>query len=198
MQRVIGELRAPLDLADDRQCAAGNLLADALLDRVQGAQIAMTVTGHWTTGLEAGPLTLGALNAAIRSPANPAEVNVTGAQIAGFLQAALKPENASRRLRVLRGVAVGMPHIAGMRVRYDPASFELVEARVGDEPLELDRHYVVAATDLEFYDFMGYLVIPAEQIRFEVPTIMPEVLEDYIARRSPLGAPDANRIVASR
>jgi len=98
---------------------------------------------------------------------------------------------------VLRGVAVGMPHIAGMRVRYAPASFELVEARVGDEPLQLDRHYVVAATDLEFYDFMGYLVIPSEQIRFEVPTIMPEVLEDYIARRSPLGAPGVDRIVAS-
>lgn len=197
MQRVIGELRAPIDLADDRQCAAGNLLADALLDRVKRAQIALTVTGHWTTGLEAGPLTLGALNSAIRSPANPAEVSVTGAQIAGFLQAALKPENASRQLRVLRGVAVGMPHVAGMRVRYDPASFDLVEAYVGDEPLYLDRYYVVAATDLEFYDFMGYLVIPAEQIRFEVPTIMPEVLEDYIVQHSPLGAPSAERIVAS-
>jgi 5'-nucleotidase len=196
MQRVIGELRAPIDLADDRQCAAGNLLADALLDRVQNAQIAMTVAGHWTTGLEVGPLTLGALNSAIRSPANPAEVSVTGAQIAGFLQAALRPENASRQLRVLRGVAVGMPHVAGMRVRYDPASFNLVEAHVGGEPLQPDRRYVVAATDLEFYDFLGYLVIPAEQIRFEVPTIMPEVLGDYIAQRSPLGAPGVDRIVA--
>lgn len=198
MQRVIGELHTPIDLADDRQCSAGNLLADALLDRVKRAQIALTVTGHWTTGLEAGPLTLGALNSAIRSPANPAEVSVTGAQIAGFLQAALKPESASRQLRVLRGVAVGMPHVAGMRVRYDPGSFDLVEAYVGDEPLQADRRYVVAATDLEFYDFMGYLVIPADQIRFEVPTIMPEVLEDYIAQRSPLGAPSADRIMASR
>jgi 2',3'-cyclic-nucleotide 2'-phosphodiesterase (5'-nucleotidase family) len=57
MTKVVGELKEPLDLADDRECAVGNLLADALLDRVEGAEIAMVLSGLWETGLEAGPLT---------------------------------------------------------------------------------------------------------------------------------------------
>ena len=35
------------------------------------------------------------------------------------------------------------------------------------------------------------------QFEFEVPTIMPEVLEDYIARHSPLSGPRAGRITAN-
>jgi 2',3'-cyclic-nucleotide 2'-phosphodiesterase (5'-nucleotidase family) len=196
MQRVIGVLNERIDLAEDRECAAGNLLADALLERVRGAQVALTIAGHWTSGLEAGSLTFGALNAAIRSPANPARLMLSGDQIMQFLRQALKPENAARRLQVLRGAAAGRPHVAGMRVRYDPASLDLHAVHIGEEPLIPDRKYIVAGTDLEFYDFMGYLPIPESQIEYEVPTIMPEVLEDYIARHTPVNAPPANRITS--
>lgn len=194
MARVIGELSAPCELAFDRECAAGDLLADALLERVPGAQVALVVAGHWTTGLEAGPLSFGALNAANRSPANPARVELTGAQILQFLGAALKPENAARLLRVLRGSAVGWPHVAGMRVRYDPAAPERLVVRIGDAPLQSEARYVVAATDLEFYDFMGYLPLSQDLIQFEVPAIMTDVLEDYVARRGTVGAPVGARI----
>ncbi len=193
--RVIGELRARLDFAEDRECAAGNLLADALLERVPGAEIALTLAGHWRDGLDAGALTFGALNHALRSSANPARTEITGAQIIQFLQNALKPANAARQLRPLRGVAVGMPHVAGMTVRYDPQTFDIVDARVGNAALQPDRTYVIASTDLEFYDFTGYLVLPQEQIAYQVPTIMPEVIEDYVARHSPLSAPVGDRIV---
>jgi 2',3'-cyclic-nucleotide 2'-phosphodiesterase (5'-nucleotidase family) len=195
MQHVIGELCAPLDWAEDRQCAAGNLLADVLLDRVKGAQVALALAGHWRVGLPAGPVTVSALHASMRSTANPARVELTGEQIAQFLREALKPENAARRPRPLRGAAIGMPHVAGMRVRYDPGSFELLEAWIGDEPLQLHHKYVVAATDLElYYDFINYLLIPQEQIELELPTIVPEVLEDYFAGHSPLSIPIEDRI----
>jgi len=48
---------------------------------------------------------------------------------------------------------------------------------------------------MEFADFVGYLVIPFEQVEYEVPIIMLEVLEEYIARHLPLGKPKGNRIV---
>jgi len=195
MQRVIGELRAPLDWAEDQQCAAGNLLADVLFDWVKGAQVALALAGHWTTGLPAGPVTVSALYASMRSTANPARVELSGEQIVQFLREALKPENAARKPRPLLGVAIGMPHIAGMHVRYDPESFDLLEVRIGDEPLQLHHKYVVAATDLElYYDFINYLVIPQEQIELEVPTIVPEVLEEYLTKHSPLSAPTVDRI----
>jgi len=66
--------------------------------------------------------------------------------------------------------------------------------RIGSEPLQLDKTYVVAGTDAEFSPIVNYLVIPEEQIEFEVPTIVPEVLEEYIAQHSPLSVPDMDRI----
>jgi hypothetical protein len=47
------------------------------------------------------------------------------------------------------------------------------------------RKYIVAATDMEFSEWVGYLAIPDEQVEYEVPIIMPEVLEEYVAKRSP-------------
>ena len=196
MQEEIGTLNAPMELSEDQECSAGNLLADALLERVNDAQIALVLAGHWSTGLEAGPLTKGALYAANRSPANPARVELTGAQIEQFLHESLKPDNISRRLRVLRGNPVGMPHIAGMRVRYTPSASDVLDIKIGNEPLQQDKRYIVAATDLEFYDFINYLPLPPDQVKLEVPTIMPEVLEDYITKHSPTQKPLPGRILS--
>lgn len=193
MERQIGILETPLELYEDQECAAGNLLADALLERVRDAEIALVLGGHWTTGLEAGSLTKGTLFSANRSPANPARVEITGAQIEQFLREGLKPENISRRLRTLRGNPIGLPHVAGMCVRYS-SSEDTFDIEIGNEPLQKDRYYVVAGTDLEFYDFIGYLPLPEDQIQYEVPIIIPEVLEDYIARHSPVPAPKLGRI----
>ena len=198
MSRVVGELTVPFELADDRECAVGNLLADALLERMIGAEISIALAGHWETGLEAGPLTQGQLFAANRSTGNPAKLELTGKQIEQFLRAGLDPENATKSSRILRGRKMGLPHVAGMTIRYDPSNLDALEIRVGDQLLEKERNYLVAATDMEFSDWVGYLVIPEEQIEFEVPTIMPEVLEDYIARHSPIHRPRTGRLFRSR
>ncbi len=192
--RVVGELRDPIDAMSDRQCAAGNFLADVILDRVKGAEIAFVLAGHWREGLGAGPVTVGGLNAAMRSSANPARVELTGRQIELFLRNALKPENAMRTPRPLRGVPLGMPHVAGMCVRYDHASYELLDVKVGYTPLQADRKYVVASTDLEFYDYVGYLDFPQDQIDYELSTIVPEVVAEYFTAHSPIATPMGNRI----
>lgn len=195
MSRVVGKLSAPFDLADDRECAAGNLLADALLDRMQGAELAFVLAGQWQTGLESGPLTQGALFAANRSTANPGKVELTGAQIEGFLKNALKPENASQAPHFLRGRKMGLAHVAGMTVRYDPADMETLEVQVGNQPLDKERKYIVATTDMEVSDVHKYLVVPDELMEYEVPTIMPEVLEEYISKNSPISLPKSGRLL---
>ncbi len=194
MMQVVGEVKEPLDLADDRECAAGNLLADALLDRVSDAEIAFVVSGQWETGLEAGRLTQGALYAANRSAANPARVEVTGEQIEQFFRKGLDPEQAARSPKFLRGRKMGLPHVAGMTVRYDPDDRTKLEIHIDGKPLEKERKYIVAATDVELSEFTGYLVIPDEQVEYEVPTIMPEVLEAYIMKNSLLPKPEGGRI----
>jgi 2',3'-cyclic-nucleotide 2'-phosphodiesterase (5'-nucleotidase family) len=194
MSREIGILNSPIKLCDDEECAAGNLLADALLERLEGAELCLVLPGHWESGLEAGILTQGTLFAANRSTANPARVELTGRQIEQFLHEALKPENAARQLHALRGRAVGLPHVAGARVTYSD-DLEQIDIQIRGKTLEKDRKYVVASTDMEFSDFVNYLVIPFKLIEFEVPTIMPEVLQDYIARHSPIQAPETGRIL---
>jgi 2',3'-cyclic-nucleotide 2'-phosphodiesterase (5'-nucleotidase family) len=193
MDREIGLLNGPIELYDDCECPAGNLLADTLLERVQDAELALVLAGHWENGLEAGALTQGTLFTANRSTANPGKARVTGKQIVAFLREALRPENASRKIHALRGRAVGMPHIAGARVTYS-ADLEQIELEIGGKPLEEERTYIVASTDMEFAHYVGYLVIPFEEIEFEVPTIMPEVLEDYITKHSPIRTPPADRL----
>jgi len=195
MRKRVGVLEDPIELLEDSECAAGNLLADALLDRIKGSQIAMILAGHWITGLDKGMLTQGALFAANRSTANPARLALSGKQIREFMHKALEPENAARKLHALRGGAVGMPHVAGMRIRYNPKDTSSLEIRIGGEPLIDDKTYIVASTDMEFSEFIDYLVIPDEQIEYEIPTIMPEVLEDYIRQRSPITAHQDRRVV---
>ncbi len=189
MVQVIGKLETPIELADDRECAAGNLLADALLERIAPAQISVVLAGHWETGLNKGPLTQGELFTAIRSTANPAWKKLNGAQIKQFLREALKLENAERKIHALRGRAIGMPHIAGAQIQYDPNDGHGIAIKYQGKILGDEDELVVASTDMEFSDYIGYLVIPFEEVEFEVPTIMPEVLEDYIKKQTPLSSP---------
>ena len=187
--RVIGTTCHPIALAYDRECAAGNLLADALRERLQG-EVGLALSGHWQSGLPKGDITIGALYDACRSTANPGVTQLTGNQILQFLQEALKPDNMQKSPMGLRGVPIGMPHVSGLSVHYEPARPDGLEVKINHETLRPDRLYRIAASDMELSDFIGYLPLLPESVTYEVPTIMSEVLEDYLARHAPLGAFD--------
>lgn len=190
----VGDLQQPISLSFDNECAAGNLLADALLERVKGAQVSLVIPGHWTTGLEAGHLTQGALYAALRSTGNPAKVTLTGAQINQFLCKALQPDLATRQLKPLRGNPVGMPHIAGITIKGGNLAAQQLDVLLDGSPLDPDQEYIVATSDLEISDILDYLPVPDEKLEMEVPIILPEVVEEYIQRHSPLALPTYGRI----
>jgi hypothetical protein len=134
------------------------------------------------------------LYAANRSAANPARVELTGEQIEQFFRASLDLEKAQRTPKALRGRKIGLPHIAGMTICYDPSDRTSLEIHVNGNPLEKERKYIAATTDLELSNIAGYLVVPDEEVEYEVPTIMPEVLEDYIKKNSPLPKPLGGRM----
>ncbi len=189
-QREIGVTSDPIEVAHDQECAAGDWLADVLRERTK-SEVAVALSGHWNTGLEAGPITVGMLYAANRSSANPGRARLTGERLLHFIREALKPENMRRTPQGLRGVPIGFPHVSGMTVQIDNDS---IEAMIDGKPLQLDRTYLVGGTDLEFSDLVGYLNLPNEQVDYEVPTIVPEVLEEYIAAHTPVEMPPANRM----
>jgi 5'-nucleotidase len=191
MHIKIGVSRIPIPSYADRESPTGNLLADAIFERVQGAQAALMLNGHWESGLEAGEISLGGVNTAIRSTGNPARVELAGAQIRQFLQNALKPENIANKPHPLRGIAVGWPHVAGMQVT---VAGETMDIEIGNTPIQEDRKYIVATSDLELSDIMNYLFIPDDRVEYEVPTILPKVVEDYIRRHSPINEIQMGRI----
>jgi 2',3'-cyclic-nucleotide 2'-phosphodiesterase (5'-nucleotidase family) len=195
LSETIGETTVLLSISDDTECAAGNLQADAVLDHVKGAQLAFMVNGHWVSGLEAGTITQRQLYAANRSAGNPALVELSGAQIRQWLIAALKPDNIASQPIPLRGVRVGMPGIAGMQVIAERTNLEALQVFVGGEPMEDTKTYPVATTDLEISEILNYLVIPESEVDFEVPIVLPEIIEEYIRKHSPIQEITMGRII---
>lgn len=186
MSEKIGDILHPINCLSDVECAAGNLLADALLEYVDGAQVAFVINGHWTNGLTEGKVTQRDLYTANRSAGNPARIKLSGKQIKDFLVAALKPENIERKLHPLRGKECGWPHVAGISVSVGAEDPEKLEIMMNGRNIQPFDEFIVAASDLEFSEILGYLPIADEEIEYEVPTILPEVVEAYLKKHTPL------------
>jgi 2',3'-cyclic-nucleotide 2'-phosphodiesterase (5'-nucleotidase family) len=180
LDEVVGELAEPLDFATDRECGVANLAADVLRARM-GAELAVVAAGQAFTGpLPAGPLRRGTLWDVCTSSANPGIATLSGAQLTALVARGLDPAFATERPHVLRGQARGLLHLSGASVR---AGRLLVDG----QPVELEQAYRVAGTDWELDTFGGY-ADPSWGLRptYEVPTIMREAIEAYLAAAGPV------------
>ena len=52
----------------------------------------------------------------------------------------------------------------------------------------------MASSDMEFSAAVGYLDVPDEAVEYEVPAILPEVVDEYLTARSPVAAPAGGRV----
>jgi 2',3'-cyclic-nucleotide 2'-phosphodiesterase (5'-nucleotidase family) len=180
LDEVIGQLVEPLDFATDRECGVANLMADALRQRM-GGDVGVLVAGQAFSGpLPAGPLRRAALWDVCPSPANPGVVTLTGSQLVALVARGLDPERAAERPNPLRGKARGLMHLSGALVR-DGRLF------VGGQLVEPERVYRVAGSDFEFETVWGY-TDPEWDLHpsYDVPTILREALEEYLATHSPV------------
>lgn len=196
MAKPIGVLQAPLGLDHFQECGIGNLTADALRERLD-ADAAILSSGQLHQDLPSGTITLGQLDAACFSSANPGLTEVRGTQIVDALERGLDPAYYEHEHHGLRGTPVGIPQISGMVVEYDPsaeAGRRVQRVSVQGQPLDPDRLYRLAHTDAETLPEVGYLVLDADQrTQFEVPTIVREVIEDYVRQYSPVPPPAYGR-----
>ncbi len=184
---IIGELAQPLDFAYDRECGVGDLTADALRERM-GADVAVLAIGHAFSGpLPAGPLARGTLWEVCASPANPGVTILTGAQLLKMVRRGLDPTHAGHVSRVTRGTPQGIFHLSGASVRAG-------RLYVGDVPLDPQSTYHIAGTDWELDSEIpsvdasaGGYTDPAwgNTVRYDIPVIVREALEDYLARHHP-------------
>lgn len=193
---AMGESLGELHLAFQEECSLGNVAADALRERM-GAEAAVIISGSFRQGLPAGVLTLGDLDAATSSTANPQATQVRGSQILDALERGLDPAVATMRPTWARGSPVGRPQISGMTVEYDPrrgTKPRILRLFIGGRPVQTDRLYLLAHTDAETAPGVHLLTIESGQsTKTEVPTVMREVLEDYLRAHSPIAAPPLDR-----
>jgi 5'-nucleotidase len=196
MAQAVGVLQAPLNLDHFHECGIGNLTADALRERM-GAEVAIVCSGLFHQGLPAGAVTLGQLDAACFSSANPGLTQVRGAQILAALERGLDPAIYEVRHHGFRGTPVGIPQISGMVVEYDSGRDTGRRVRrilVQGNPLDPNRTYRLAHTDAETIPDVGYLAFDeGQKTAYEVPTIVREVIQDYLQRHSPLPPPAGGR-----
>lgn len=198
MAQPVGVLEAALDLDHFAECGVGNLATDALRERM-GAEVAMLASGLFHQGLPAGALTLGDLDAACFSTANPCLTELRGREILTALERGLDPAISETRHNSFRGTPMGIPQVSGLRVEYSPdaeVGRRVSRVMVGEELLDPERVYRVAHTDAEITADVGYLILDEGQTtQHEIPTILREAMEDYLRRHSPVPRPSVGRWV---
>ena len=133
---VVGELAAPLDFAEERECGVGNLAADMLRARMDADLAIVGATQAFTGPLPAGPVRRVTLWDVCGSSANPGVVTMTGEHLLAVVRRGLDPEFMHEKPRSLRGLARGPLHLSGAEVR-DGALL------VGGQPVDPARDYRV-------------------------------------------------------
>jgi 5'-nucleotidase len=204
MTRPVGELKQALDQDFFSECGIGDLAADAIRERMQ-AEAALLTSGLFLKGLPAGVVTLFDLDDACFTTANPQLSLVRGEQILAAIERGLDPESARTYIKAFRGAPIGIPAVSGMIIEYHPDNpfGQRVRAiKIQNQPLEYQRTYRLAHTDAELISKnlpgAGFLELePGQLIRTEIPTILREAIEEYMAAHSPLPVPTAKRWLRS-
>ena len=186
--RPLGELRRrPVGIATgpfpdagcrDGECALGSLVAEAALARTPMAEIAVVNGGGLRASLPAGTLTYGDVLAVLPFGNTLATLTIRG----GALMEAL--ENGLSRLPAPAG---RFPHVAGIRLTFDPAAppgRRLVEVRTPEGPLDPDRAYRVVTNNFMRAGSDGYGVLRDAALEaYDDGPPLEEVLADHLAAR---------------
>jgi 5'-nucleotidase len=196
MAQPVGVLVSPLEIHYERECGMGSVAADALCEWF-GAEAAMLSSGVLQSGLSAGGVTLGQLDAVCLSSASPFLTEVRGEQLLAALERGLDPAiTRDRRLETGR-LPPGIPQISGLVVEYDPAAAvggRVRRVTVQGEALDPGRIYRVAHTGTEIHPEVGYLVVEeGRRTVHEGSAMLRQVLEAYLRRHSPVSAPRLGR-----
>ncbi|MBB5691405.1 5'-nucleotidase [Roseomonas alkaliterrae] len=181
-RRVVGTLPAPLGNAECRrgECLLGNIVAEALLARAQGAEIAITNGGGLRAGLPGGAVTYGDVLTTLPFGNTLALMGLRGADVAAALENGLSQG---------AGTAGRFPQVAGLRFAWDPtappgARLRGVEVAEGGRfvPLDPGRVYRVATNDFMRRGGDGYAAFRDRALDpYDGGVLLEEALADFIA-----------------
>ncbi len=187
MGRVVAEIGGDVDGSREScragECQMGNLVTEALLDRVagQGVTIAIQNGGGLRASIEAGEVTKGEVVTVLPFQNTLATFNLTGAGVIAALENGVSQveEGAGR-----------FPQVAGLRYVWDPSAApmegRIVEVMVRDGetwvPIDPAAIYAVASNNFMRNGGDGYAVFRDDgENAYDFGPNLEDVLADYLA-----------------
>lgn len=176
LAEVIGETAVHLDGEREdvrtKETNLGNLIMDAFLAET-GADLAMTNGGGIRSSLEAGEITKGDVITVVPFNNFVITKKLTGSKIKEALEFSV---------RLYPEANGGFLHVAGLTFSFDPNRAEgerVFNVMVGEEPLDMDKEYIVATHDFLAAGGDGYEMFAGTETINEYP-VMNEVVINYI------------------
>jgi 5'-nucleotidase len=164
------------------ECSMGNLVADAILDRVadQGNVIAIQNGGGLRASIDAGEITMGEVLTVLPFSNTLATVEISGADVIEALKNGVSDiENGAGRF----------PQVAGLKYSYtlaNPAGERISDVMVpgeGDQwvPIDEDATYIVVTNNYMRGGGDGYGTFAEGDNAYDFGPPLEQVVADYIA-----------------
>ncbi len=182
---VVGEAAAAIE--GDRsfcravECEMGNLVTDAMLDRVadQGIQIAFTNGGGLRASIDSGEITKGEVLTVLPFQNTLSTFQVTGETLIAALENGVSQvEEGSGRF----------PQVSGMSFTVDLSAepgARVSEVMVGDAPIDPEAVYGVVSNNFVRNGGDGYSMFVDAMNAYDFGPDLADVTADYIAMNSP-------------
>ncbi|MCP3970550.1 MAG: multifunctional 2',3'-cyclic-nucleotide 2'-phosphodiesterase/5'-nucleotidase/3'-nucleotidase [Rhodobacteraceae bacterium] len=161
------------------ECAMGNLVADAMLDRVaaQGIQIAFANSGGIRSSIDEGEVTMGEVMTVLPFQNTLSTFQITGQGVIDAL------ENGVSQVEEVKG---RFPQVAGMTFKWDPSvapnEGRIVEVMVGGEAIDPAKVYGVVTNNYVRNGGDGYKMFANEAMNvYDFGPDLADVLAEYMA-----------------
>ena len=188
--REVAETTAPIDGSRDncraRECEMGDMVADAILDRVkgQGVEIVFQNGGGLRASIDQGVVTMGEVLTVLPFQNTLATFQIAGADVVAALESGLGQieEGAGR-----------FPQVAGLKYSFDkaaPAGSRVKSVEVMDggawKPIDNAKEYLVATNNYVRQGGDGYEVFAKNaKNAYDYGPGLEQVVADYLAANRP-------------
>ncbi|WP_121063142.1 bifunctional metallophosphatase/5'-nucleotidase [Chachezhania antarctica] len=193
--KVVAETAEPIDgergSCRAEECAMGNLVTDAMLDRVkdQGIEIAITNGGGLRASIDAGPVTMGEVLTVLPFQNTLSTFQVTGETVVAALENGVSQyEDGAGRF----------PQVAGMSFAFDPTAevgSRISDVTVGGAPIEMDKLYGVVSNNYVRGGGDGYKMFVDAENAYDYGPDLADVTAEFLATNAPYTPYTDGRIV---
>lgn len=164
-----------------QECQMGNLVADAMLDRVmdQGVEIAIANSGGLRASIDAGEVTMGEVLTVLPFQNTLSTFRVSGATMVEAL------ENGVSQMEEVKG---RFPQVAGMTFTVDPAAevgSRVSDVMVGGAAIDPAKMYGVVSNNYVRNGGDGYKMFRTAEDAYDFGPDLADVTAEYLAKSGP-------------